>query len=229
MTRDHLSLIHVVVASPWWTPFVGLFGGIVGFGANMAATALQKRSENNKARAQFKGDSDSACYRTISPLVDDLARCWDLLGGGKNAGAVGDLSRDWHVSASRFEQTYYQVTFFDRLAQQLLKELFDTTRSFWASTMNLNMYRSYSPMYGNEIEKLQEERTTQTEKFREIYKAWKINMRDTVGMHRVESYGPTTPTPPHDPSATVFALHNPAAPPPPPAKRSADGGNSDDA
>lgn len=229
MTIGHLPLIHVVVTSPWWTPFVGLFGGIIGFGANMAITALQKRSETNRARAQFNVDSDSACYRTISPLVDDLAQCWDLLGGGKNAGAVHDPSPEWHVSASRFEQAYYQVTFFDPVAEQLLKELFDTTRAFLTGTMNLNMYRSHSPMYGNEIKNQQEERTTLTEKFREIYKEWKVNMRNTVGMHRVESYGPTTPTPPHDLSATASAPRNPGAPPQPPAKTSADDAGIDGA
>ena len=179
----------------------------------MVITALQKRSEINKAYAQFQVDSDSACYRTISPLVDDLAQCWDLLGGGKNAGAVRDPSPEWHVSVGRFEQAYYQVTFFDPVAERLLKELFNTTRAFWISTVNLNMYRSHSPMYGNEIKTLQDERTDLTEKFRNIYKEWKVNMRNTVGMHRVEAYGPTTPTLPHDLSATVSVPHNPAAPP----------------
>lgn len=229
MTIDHLPLIHVVVTSPWWTPFVGLFGGIVGFGANMAVTSLQKRSESNKARVQFKMDSDSACYRTISPRGDELARDWDLLGGGKNAGAVSPPSTEWSISAGRFEQTYYQVTFFDHEAERLLRTLFETARGFHIASTNLEENISYAPLFGDERKALQDARTALTEKFREVYKDWKINMRNTVGMHRVESYGPTTPTLPHDPSATVSVPHNPAKSPRLPAKTSGDDEGTDDA
>ncbi len=39
-------------------------------------------------------------------------------------------------------------------------------------------------------------------------------MRNTVGMHRVESYSPiTTPTPPHDPTTSTSAAEGSGPPP----------------
>ena len=231
MITDPLpSVIHVVVVSSWWTPFIGLIGALVGYGANIVATELQRKSDSKKATAQFKIDSDSACYRTISPLVDELARCWDLLGGGTNAGAVGEPSPQWNASAGAFEQSYYQVTFFDPTAEKLLKDMFDTTRAFWIVSQNLAMYVSYAPRFGDERKATQEERTTLTGKFRNTYAKWKTNMRDTVGMHRVESYGPiTTPTPPRDPEATASVSQSPGESPVLHPKTSGDGGDSGDA
>ena len=230
MTAELLpSIIHVAVISPWWTPFIGLIGVLVGYGANIVTTELQRKSESKKATAQFKIDSDAACYRTISPLIDDLARCWDLLGGGPNAGAVREPSLQWSASAGAFEQTYYQVTFFDPVAESLLKNLFNITRDFWTASQNLAMYVSHAPYFGNERKALQEERIALTEDFRNTYAKWKTNMRDTVGMHRVEAYGPiTTPTPPHAPAATASAPQNPGESPVPHPKTSDDdAGNGD--